>query len=266
MRSIVEQWDSDRWITEQDFSRSRTSFDLGDLKEAVKPLRTDGVHRLLDIGCGFGGLSALTGHYTGAEEICGVDIDERVIEEARSKGVSVQLVDAGTEALPYPDGHFDLVMTLGMMDYLITFDAMIREMNRVLSPGGRVLVALPNLGSWHNRLVLLRGYQPRDVEVSSEVLVGVPGNYPGVPAGHIHIPTVRAFTELMTHHGFRMERVTGGRPRMNSVHPAIRLADKLFTRRATLARRFYYLGVKERSVPEPENQVQATYQSLNPGR
>lgn len=255
-----------RHLTERDFSRSRTSYDLDDLEDALQPLVTSGpVNRLLDVGCGFGGLSALVGEAIGAKEVHGLDIDDRVVDEARSKGVRVELADAGGAPLPYPDGHFDIVMTLGMMDYLVHFDAMVREVNRVLPPGGRVLVSLPNLASWHNRLSLLLGYQPRDVEISNEVLAGVIGRYKGEPAGHIHVPTVRAFTELMEHHGFRTLRLTGGRPRMNKTNPVLRLADAALTRWPTLARRFYYLGVKERSVAAPERPVLEPYQSLSGG-
>jgi len=263
MTGVMSEWNSTKWITERDFGRSRTSYNLDDLRKAVQPLQGVGAQRLLDIGCGFAGLSRLVGDYIGAKEVHGVDIDDRVIEEAQSKGVEIVLADAGEHKLPYPDGHFDAIMTLGMMDYLVSFDPMIREVNRLLAPGGSVLVALPNLGSWHNRAMLLLGYQPRDVEISSEVLAGVPRGYEGeLPAGHIHIPTVRAFTELMTHHGFRTVKLSGGRPRMRSAHKVLEFADSILTRKVTLARRFYYLGEKERSIPEPEKLAHLPYQSL----
>lgn len=250
-------------LTDKDFSRSRTSYDLDDLRGALNPLKSAGVRRLLDIGCGFGGLSTFVKDYIDAEEVHGVDIDERVGSEAEGKGVHFQLADASEEKLPYPDGHFDVVMTLGMMDYLVSFDGMIREVNRLLAPDGRVLVSLPNLGSWNNRLALALGYQPRDVEVSNEILVGAMSRYAGEPAGHIHVPTVRAFEQLMEHHGFKTVRLTGGRPRMNSTSRALRLADAVFTRRPTLARRFYYLGVKERPSAPPPRFARLPHESLS---
>jgi SAM-dependent methyltransferase len=235
-----------RWITDNDLNRSRTSWNVGDLLAAVAPLRGTGAGRLLDIGCGYGGLSKLVGEVVGADEVHGIDIDEAVMEEARGKGVQSVVVDVGAQPLPYPDGHFDVVMSLGMMDYLRTFDDMVQEVHRVLRPGGHVLVALPNLGSWHNRAMLLFGYQPRDVEISHHTLAGVPRRfYRGEePAGHIHTATVRAFSELMAFHGFRTARISGGRPTMRAVKPWLDLLDRGFTRRPTLARRFYYLGQK----------------------
>jgi SAM-dependent methyltransferase len=256
-------WEPDRFVTDNDRGRSRTAFSLDELRRAAEPMRRDSLTRMLDIGCGFGGLSSAVGQYVGAKEVHGVDIDPRVVEEAGSKGVEVVLQDAGADALPYPDGHFDVVMTLGMMDYLVSFDPMLREVNRLLAVGGNVLVALPNLSSWHNRMMLLAGYQPRDIEISSERLVGLPRGYEGEgPAGHIHIPTTKAFTELMEYHGFRTVKLTAGRPAQRPAHPVLRMADAVLGSRPSLARRFYYVGVKERSIPVPERSADMPYQSL----
>lgn len=260
----MRAWDPERWVTDSDRGRSRTSYSLDDLRRAVDELDGSNVQRLLDIGCGYGGLPALVGERLAAEEIHGIDIDPRVETEARSKGVEVTIQDADEEGLPYPDVHFDVVMTLGMMDYLVSFDGLIREINRVLTPSGQVLVTLPNLASWHNRLALLLGYQPRDVEISSEVLVGLPKGYAGEdPAGHIHIPTLKAFTELMEYHGFETTAVTSGRPRQRDVAKALFAVDSLLARWPAFARRFYYVGRKVSPSPVERRSVHMPYQSLD---
>ena len=161
------------------------------------------------------------------------------------------LQDASAGPLPYGDGYFDFVMTLGMMDYLKYFDGVIREIGRVTRIGGTLLVSLPNLASWHNRLMLLLGYQPRDIEISSEILAGVPHRpyrvHGELPAGHIHIPTLRAFVELMEHHGYETVDVLPGRPNANTTSNRVFLAvDRLATLRPSLARRFYYVGRRVR--------------------
>lgn len=234
------------WISANDVHRSATVSHLPDLAHALDPMRGFSMSKMLDIGCGFGGLSKYIADELGMAYIAGVDIDPAVMDEARGKQVDVHLVDVSHEPLPFTDAAFDLIVTLGMMDYLPTYDALIREMYRVLRPGGYVLVALPNLGSWHNRLLLLLGYQPRDVEISSERSTGIAPWYTDREVtGHIHACTIPAFVELMSYHGFEKVGVTSGRP-MRQPRPGliVETVDRLLSSRPALARRFFYLGRK----------------------
>jgi SAM-dependent methyltransferase len=242
------------WITSNDLQRSATATMLGDLRRALKPVARADCHRILDIGCGFGGLTKFVGGHCGAAEVHGIDTDARALREARSKGVFAHQVNVSQEPLPFPDCHFDLVFSLGMLDFLPCFDGMIREIFRVLRPGGHALISLPNLASWHNRFFLLMGYQPRDVEVSREVIVGVHPYYrrDPKPTGHIHTTTSRAFRELMEYHGFRTVRISAGRPNgRRKAWPLVAL-DTVLSLSPSLARRFFYLGARTEMVPEHE--------------
>lgn len=235
----------DRWLTENDRDRSATVTHVKDLVRALAPLQGLELQRMFDIGCGFGGLGALVSAHLGIDEVHGIDIDPTALPEARSKGIEARQIELGVQPLPYPDEFFDLIMSLGMMDYLPTYDAALAEMQRVLRPGGYILVALPNLASWHNRLVLFLGYQPRDVEISCQKLTGLmPWYRNDTPTGHIHTATVGAFSELMAHHGFQRVRITGGRPGGRKKRLLLQAIDAIFSTRVTLARRFFYLGTK----------------------
>lgn len=233
------------WITSNDRERSATVSGMGDLVRALSVLDHSHVERLLDVGCGFGGLTRFVSDHVRARETHGLDIDAHALHEAATKGVTTRRVDARIEPLPYGDGLFDLIISFGMMDYLPTFDPLVREIHRVLSPGGHVLISLPNLGSWHNRLALFLGYQPRDVEISDEKVVGTIARFrDDQPTGHIHTPTLRAFVEFMEFHGFVTMRVTAGRPITRPTHSVLRWIDWAFSQRVSLARRFFYLGRK----------------------
>jgi SAM-dependent methyltransferase len=233
------------FVTANDRGRSATVSALPDLDRALQELESIEVEKMLDVGCGFGGLTKLIGEHVRARESHGIDIDVNALAEAEAKGVLARRVDVGTEPLPYRDSNFGLVVSFGMMDYLPTFDPLIREIHRVLTPTGHVLISLPNLGSWHNRLSLLFGYQPRDVEISEETVVGTVSRFRGdPPTGHIHIPTVRAFVELMEFHGFDTVAVTPGSPITRPTPPLLRMVDRIFARRVGLARRFFYVGRK----------------------
>jgi SAM-dependent methyltransferase len=96
------------WISTQDLERSATVHMLADLERALAPLRGLGLSRLLDIGCGFGGLACFSSAFLGIGEKHGVDWDGSALCEARQKGLETARIEVGREALPYPDGHFDL--------------------------------------------------------------------------------------------------------------------------------------------------------------
>lgn len=105
--------------------------------------RSDG--RVLDVGCGPGVMvSGLTGRHF---EFYGVDISPAMIAECvrRFGDVPSAHFSVGTiERLDFPDAFFDVVLAVGLVEYVEDDDAAIREMARVLKPGGTVLVTLPN--------------------------------------------------------------------------------------------------------------------------
>jgi SAM-dependent methyltransferase len=151
--------------------------------------------------------------------------------------------------LPYGDATFDLVSCFGVLDYMTRFDDVVREFSRVLRPQGVVAISLPNLASWHNRVALALGYQPRDVEISSTRAVGIAPYYSSrVPVGHIHAPTTRAFRELMVLMGFGEVCTVALRPANVRPPVALRVLDAVLGRSPSSARRFLYVG---RRVGDP---------------
>ena len=88
--------------------------------------------RVLDIGCGKGFLLADLAAALPGLEVRGLDISAYAVEQAREE--VRDLLDCGTAtALPYPDAHFDLVLSLNTLHYLYIdgFVAAIRELERV---------------------------------------------------------------------------------------------------------------------------------------
>jgi SAM-dependent methyltransferase len=240
-----------RHLTAHDFERSRTSFNLTQVVAAIRDATAEVQPRsLLDVGCGYGGITATLRDALGIHHAHGVDVDPAVISEARSKGVDAARVEVGREALPYEDGSFDIVTSFGMLDYLPWYDIAVVELSRVLVADGLIAVALPNLGSWHNRLALLFGYQPRDVEFCSVRAVGLAPHYRDEvharPVGHIHTSTTRAFREFMTLMGFREVGTLALRPGNNRSSLPVRAIDNMLSHRPSTARRFLYLGRRSR--------------------
>jgi SAM-dependent methyltransferase len=100
---------------------------------------TDRRPRILDVGCGTGANLLLLSQYGDAE---GVDISEDALAFCRERGLEKVKLGAGEE-LPYDDGTFDLVTALDVVEHMDDDLAGLREMRRVLRPGGRVLLFVP---------------------------------------------------------------------------------------------------------------------------
>jgi SAM-dependent methyltransferase len=106
---------------------------------------------LLDVGCGVGHwgqrLLALAGPET---TLTGVDREAAFLDQAKERAAargqerrSVYL-PATVESLPFPDGHFDAVTCQTVLMHVTDPRAALREMVRVLAPGGLLLVAEPD--------------------------------------------------------------------------------------------------------------------------
>ena len=95
--------------------------------------------RVLDAGAGAGDLFPKDFRRL-CKEVIGVDLDPRVAENPMlTRGLVAPL-----DALPFPDGHFDLIFSRWVFEHLEQPECVIGEMARVLSPGGRVVVMTPN--------------------------------------------------------------------------------------------------------------------------
>jgi len=66
-------------------------------------------------------------------------------------GQKVELVDLNRENLPYPDGHFALATCIETIEHLENFRAMVREIYRVLKPGGLGVISTPNVLNLRSR-------------------------------------------------------------------------------------------------------------------
>ena len=100
--------------------------------------------RLLEVGYGSGIL--LPELARRAREVHGVDIHQNVepVERMlRARGLTAALRVGDVFALPYPDGHFDVVVCLSVMEHLAELDNACGEVRRVLAPGGVAVFGFP---------------------------------------------------------------------------------------------------------------------------
>ena len=86
---------------------------------------------------------------------------ELVSEEGESFQCDVDLFDAERDPFPYPDGWFTTVLCCELLEHLARDPMhMMVEINRVLRPGGHLLLTTPNIASLRSIAAILQGYHP----------------------------------------------------------------------------------------------------------
>lgn len=100
--------------------------------------------RALDIGCGPGLTTLALAQAVGAAgSVLGVDIAEPMLAIARQRCAArpqVEFTLADVTAMPHADASFDLALATQVYEYVEDIDGALRELARVVKPGGRVLL------------------------------------------------------------------------------------------------------------------------------
>ena len=155
---------------------------------------------VLDAACGTGDF-AVADLRAGAGTVVGLDFSPRMLERARRKAPQVEWVEGDLLALPFEDGRFDAA-TIGFgVRNVAHLERALRELRRVLRPGGRVAIleitqprgALrPFYSLWFDRLVPVLGK-------------ALPGGsaYTYLPASVKRFPPAEGLAALMGEAGFR---------------------------------------------------------------
>ena len=104
--------------------------------------------RVLDVACGTGVVARRAADHVGPNgSVAGVDVNAGMLAVARAAAVSVrpaiQWYETTAEAMPLPDSAFDVVFCQLGLQFVPDKIAALREMRRVLAPGGRAYVSVP---------------------------------------------------------------------------------------------------------------------------
>lgn len=114
--------------------------------------------RLLDFGCG-------TGHFVqklvdeGAEAV-GLDLVREYFPMPEGWGRG-RLVQGDVQHLPFAENTFDAVFALDVLEHCGDFEGGVREIHRVLKPGGQIVSTLPAMNVLYSQLDELQGHERR---------------------------------------------------------------------------------------------------------
>lgn len=100
---------------------------------------------VLDLGCGTGNLLEILKNKAGKDvNFFGLDISPKLVEAAQKRNPEAKIVVGDAENLPYVDNTFDIVFMTECLEHLLNFKKALSEVNRVLKPGGKFIVTVPN--------------------------------------------------------------------------------------------------------------------------
>jgi arsenite methyltransferase len=127
-------------------------------REVLRLLALTAGEAVLDVGSGPGLLAVDMARAVGpAGRVCGIDVSDSMLTLARGRAVPagaapVEYRHGGADAVPYPDGSFDVAVCTQVLEYVADIPAALAEAFRVLRPGGRLLVMDTDWDSivWHS--------------------------------------------------------------------------------------------------------------------
>jgi ubiquinone/menaquinone biosynthesis C-methylase UbiE len=135
-----------------EFSKDAANYDqsrrYSSLRESYPKIVAEALSQpfktVLDIGCGTGALLMMIHERKKDARLFGIDLSEEMIKVARVKlGNAADLTVSDSEKLPFKSGPFDLILCTFSFHHHPNPAVVFKEMQRVLSPKGRVIMADP---------------------------------------------------------------------------------------------------------------------------
>jgi glycosyltransferase involved in cell wall biosynthesis len=160
--AAVESWVAPeaRQYAAQHTSRFMQTLAMTPAGDASKSILEMGAYMQITPALKFNlGYGCVRGCYYGA--LGHTDHKSIASENGRTFECDVDLFDAERDIYPYPDESFDTVLCCELIEHLFADPMhMMAEINRVLKPGGHLLLTTPNLGSLRAIAAILQGYHP----------------------------------------------------------------------------------------------------------
>lgn len=157
--SVLDKIEEKGLIHYYDLCVSKKDWSQGDLRRAldfiIQQYSAGHISNMLEIGCGVGNIVP---HLPAGLQYTGLDPTEYSIQQARIMYPQHDFKVGYTENLPFPDLSFDLVYSFQTLQMLGDPKSALKEVARVIRPGGYVLFISPNLECPWGHLNSIRHY------------------------------------------------------------------------------------------------------------
>jgi SAM-dependent methyltransferase len=171
-----------------EFTSPADSYDrfMGRYTRTLAPALADaagvtGDMRVLDVGCGPGGLADVLAARVGAENVAAIDPAPQFAATCRERHPEADVRVGVAEDLPWPDDGFDATLSSLVIAFMQDADRGVREMARVTRPGGTVAACMWDIAGGGMTMLSTFWRAARDLDPDAE------GEHarPGVAAGDI---------------------------------------------------------------------------------
>ena len=127
---------------------SYDQFRSGEAEKVMAALARYGIDlrnkRVIDFGCNDGALSER--YRRAGAMVTGVDIDAEAITRAKQLHPDIAFCLSGVDGIPLPDASADVIVSFDVFEHVAQPESILREMRRILAPGGRVVIG--TIGWW----------------------------------------------------------------------------------------------------------------------
>ena len=183
------------------------NIDKGWRKKAMKYIGEQEKECLLDAACGTGDFS-IAAYRAGVKQVTGIDISANMVEVGRKKvsemGLEqvISLQHGDSEQMEFPDHSFDVVTVAFGVRNFEHLELGLREMQRVLRPGGKVIILEFSMPEHFPMKQLYRFYFRHILPSIGGWISGNKGAYTYLPESVMKFPQGRHFLDILEKCGF----------------------------------------------------------------
>ena len=187
-------------------------------KKAMKFIGKDEKGHLLDVACGTGDFS-IAAYRAGVKRITGIDISVNMVNIGRKKieeaglAACIDLQVGDSEKMVFPDGQFDVVTVAFGVRNFEHLEAGLREMQRVLKKGGKVIILEFSMPEHFPMKQMYKFYFRHILPSIGGWISGNKNAYTYLPESVMKFPQGQQFLAIMESCGFRnplQKKLSGG--------------------------------------------------------